>query len=287
VVFYLVQFIRHGPESFSCTNSSSKLQTIDAFLTSRRNSSRDSTAFKQKILIGDGSAVSPKNGTKILGTGESTQAIKRRLYIKDFHTANIIADSGEGEPKRKQTGTQGLLQSASREFRQSSNSLLESVCNPLQNPNTSSIGLLEHASASKLLQEDFGWRKNALTISQSPEDSVIRASHDSSTKELQYLRNSHTIQLLEDSSDPRKRVNENSSSCNLFPHPGSLSTDLDCLPSDQPTANPSSDGYTDRRLGDIMHSLELFVSQKDQQILHLQCENSRLKLILREHGIKY
>jgi hypothetical protein len=198
-----------------------------------------------------------------------------------------MADSVEGGSKRKPLGTHGLLQSASREFRQGNSSLLESGCNPLQNANSCSIGLLEHPSSSKFLLEDLGWRKNALATNQSPEESVVIAAHLSSSKDNQTLRNSHTIQLMEDSSDPGKRANENSPCRNLFPHPGSLSTDLDCMPSDQPTTHPSSDGFTDRRLGDIMQSLELFVGHKDQQILHLQCENSRLKSILREHGIMY
>lgn len=259
------------------------MKTIDAFLTSRRNSSRESTGYKQKVLLGESNGLSPQNGTKHTGVVDSSQAIKRRLYIKDFNSTNVITDSSSNQ-KRLQSGTKALLQSVSREFRQGNSSLLESSSNAMQNPNTGSYGALDQISTSKLENEGYGWPNNVYRVNQSPEESVLIVGDDSGRKDEQELHKSDS-QLVVCQSDPYY-VKQTSPRRNLF-QPGSLSEDLDCLPSTQPTTHPSAGGFTDRRLGDILQNLEQFVCQKDQNILQLECENLRLKQILREHGIPF
>lgn len=233
--------------------------------------------------MANSNALSPKNSTKAPGLSESSHAIKRRLYIKDFNTANLGGDVGDYKRRLES-------ESAGRDRRQGNISLLESSDAPLQLANTGSVGVLDCGSSSKQLLADHPWRSSGYNLSRSPDESVlIVTGHESPKKDIQQsgpvnLQPVYTVSQI----DPQYEGPP--SHCRaLFPKTGcSLSTDLDYLPStDQPTTQVSANGFRDPRLGDIMQSLESFVTQKDQHILQLQCENNRLKMILREHGIPF
>lgn len=276
---YLVQFVRYAPETFSCTNSSSKLRTIDAFLTSRRNSSRESTTFKQKVLMANSNALSPKNSTKAPGLSDSSNAIKRRLYIKDFNTANLGPNTDVADYKRRLESD-----SAGRDRRQGNTSLLESSEQPLQVSSVPDVGVLRRPNT----YGQSGWPEVGRTDGSSPDQSVLIVPVEESAQLLHQELEAGKPIYITSRTDPQLEGPQ--PYCRtLFPkNGGSLSTDLDYLPStEMPTTNVSSNGFRDPRLGDIMHSLESFVTQKDQHILQLQCENNRLKMILREHGIPF